>query len=207
VPIVSDERWREILAAAAPYVPSATAGIEVERALAAYVFAIDSRKVKAERAREKQIVDLASKLNAVLYSRRRQVPWPEDDPEQPLRELQAVTSVLWHHQQLFDDLDTLVHERARRSDPARALLLLRLLDIWVDHFDGKLSVTKPTKGRGAPSGPLVRFILAATHGVLKPPPSAHTISDYVDRKQDRKKRGPRQRTAQRRTRGVLLPGK
>jgi hypothetical protein len=168
----------------------ATTRHERPGAVAEYVFAtrvIDPRKAKAERAREKQIIDLAGQLKTVLYRHRRQVPWPEDDPEQPLRELQAVTSVLWHHQQLFDDLDILVHERERRRDPARARLLLRLLDIWVDHFGGKLGVTKPTTGRGAPSGPLVRFILAATRGVLTPPISPHTISDYVDRK----KRGPR----------------
>jgi hypothetical protein len=198
VPIVSDERWREILAAAAPRVPSAAAGAEIERALAEYFGkVIDPRKLLAEREREKKIVNLASQLKAALYSRRRQVPWPEHDPEQPLRELQAVTSVLWGHQQIFDDLDVLVHERERRSDPARALLLLRLLDIWIDDFGGKLTVTKPTS-RGAPSGPLVRFVLAATRVVLEPPISPHTISDYVDRK-----RGLRQRSVQRQPKGVL----
>ena len=95
-----------------------------------------------------------------------------------------------------------MHERERRSDPARERLMLRILDIWVDHFGGKLAVTKPTRG-GAPSGPLVRFILAATRGVLKPPISPHTICDYVDLK----KLGQRQRRAQRHTKGVLRPPK
>ena len=141
--IVSDERWREILAAAAPHVPSATAGTEIERALAEYFEEIiDPKKLLAERAREKRIVDLASKLKTALYWRRRQVPWPKHDPEQPLRDLQAVTSVLWRHQQIFDHLDILVHERKRRGDPARARLVLRLLDIWIDHFAGKLAVTQ-----------------------------------------------------------------
>ena len=84
-------------------------------------------------------------------------------PSQPLRDLQAVTSVLWRHQQLFDDLDILVHERKRRGNPARARLVLRLLDIWIDHFVFKLTVTKPT-GPAPRSGPLVRFVLAATRG-------------------------------------------
>ena len=201
--IVSDEQWREIRAAAAPRAPSVTAGTEIERALAEYFEEIiDPKKLLAEREREKQIVDLASKLKTALYWRRRQVPWPKHDPEQPLRDLQAVTSVLWRHQQIFDDLDILVHERKRRGDPARARLVLRLLDIWIDHFAGKLTVTKPT-GRGAPSGPLVRFVLAATRGVLKPPISPHTISDYVDLK----KLGRRRRSAHRRTKGVLPPRK
>ena len=76
MPIVSDERWREILAAAAR-VPSATAGPEIERTLAEYVFGkkvIDPRKVKVERAREKKIVDLAGQLKTALYRHRRQVP-------------------------------------------------------------------------------------------------------------------------------------
>jgi hypothetical protein len=205
VPIVSDEQWREIRATVAAREPSATAGAEIERALADYVFAktlVDRTRVKAERSREKEIVDLAGQLKTALYRRRRQVPWPENDSEQPLRDLQAVTSVLWRHQQIFDDLDILVHERTRRSDPARALLLLRLLDIWIDHFGGKLTVTKPT-GSGAPSGPLVRFMLAATRGVLEPPISPHTIPDYVDLK----KRGRRQGSAERRAKGVLPPRK
>ena len=123
MPIVSDERWREILAAAAPRVPSATAGTEIDRALTEYVGkkAIDPRKVKAERAREKQIIDLASKLKVALYWRRRQVPWPEHDPEQPLRDLQGVISILRRHQGILDDL--------KRRDPALELLLSRLLDI------------------------------------------------------------------------------
>ena len=83
-----------------------TAGTEIERALAEYFEEIiDPKKLLAEREREKQIVDLASKLKTALYWRRRQVPWPKHDPEQPLRDLQAVTSVLWRHQQIFDDLD------------------------------------------------------------------------------------------------------
>ena len=175
MPIVSDERWREILAAAAPRVPSATAGTEIERALAEYFFGkkvIESGKAEVERARQKQIVDLAGQLKTVLYWRRRQVPWPEHDPEQPLRELQAVTSISWRHQGILDDL--------RRRDPALELLLRRLLDIWVDHFGGKLTVTDPTRRHGAPSGPLVRFVLAATRGVRKPP-SPHTIRAYVKR--------------------------
>jgi hypothetical protein len=187
VAIVSDERWREIRAAAAPYVPSATAGTEIDRALAEYVFGkIDPEKVEVERARQKQIVDLASKLKTALYWRRRQVPWPEHDPEQPLRDLQAVTSILWRHQSILDDL--------KRRDPARAFLLWRLLDIWVDHFSGKLTVTDPTHRRGAPSGPLVRFVLAATRGVLKPPISPHTIRAYA-------------RERARRAKGILPPAK
>jgi hypothetical protein len=190
VPIVSDEQWREILAAAAPCAPSATAGPEIERALAEYVFAkevVESGKVEVERARQKQIVDLASKLKTALYWRRRQVPWPEDDPEQPLRELQAVTSILWRHEGILDDL--------KRRDPALAMLLRRLLDIWVDHFGGKLTVTDPTRRRGAPSGPLVRFVLAATRGVLKPPISPHTI------------RAGARRERARRAKGILPPAK
>ena len=191
MPIVSDEWWQEILAAAAPRVPSATGGAEIERALEEYFFGrelIESGKVEVERARQKQIVDLASKLKTALYWRRRQVPWPEHDPEQPLRDLQAVISILWRHQGILDDL--------KRRDPALELLLSRLLDIWVDHFGGKLTVTDPTRRRGAPSGPLVRFVLAATRGVLKPPISPHTIRAYARR---------RKRT--RRAKGILPPAK
>jgi hypothetical protein len=173
-PIDSDERWRETRAAAAPRVPSATAGTEIERALAEYFGKItDPKKLLVEREREKQIVNLASRLKTALYWRRRQVPWPEHDPEQPLRELQAVTSILWSHQSILDD--------HKRRDPARALLLRRLLDIWVDHFGGKLTTSDPTLGRGAPSGPLVRFMLAATRGICKPPISPHTIRAYARR--------------------------
>jgi hypothetical protein len=171
-PIASEEWWREIRAAAAPRVPSVTAGIEIERALAEYFFTkevVESGKVEAERAREKEIVDLAGKLKVALYWRRRQVPWPEHDPEQPLRELQAVMSIERRHQGILDDL--------KRRDPARVLLLWRLLDIWVDHFGGTLTVTDRA-GR-APTGPLVRFVLAATRGVLKPPISPHTIRAYT----------------------------
>ena len=184
MPIVSDERWREILAAAAPRVPSATAGTEIERALAEYIFAkevVESGKVEAERAREKKIVDLAGQLKTALYWRRRQVPWPEHDPEQPLRELQAVTSILWHHQGILDDLN--------RRDPALQLLLRRLLDIWVVHFGGNLTTTDPTRPGGAPSGPLVRFVLAATRGVLKRPISPHTIRAYARRERARRAKG------------------
>jgi hypothetical protein len=184
VPIVSDEQWREILAAAAPRGPSATAGPEIERTLAEYVFSkkvIDPRKVKVERAREKKIVDLAGQLKTALYRHRRQVPWPEHDPEQPLRELQAVISILWSHQSILDDL--------KRRDPARAFLLWRLLNIWCDHFGGKLTVTDPTRRRGAPGGPLVRFVLAATRGVLKPPISPHTIRAYAKRERARRAKG------------------
>ena len=94
--------------------PSATAGPEIERTLAEYVFGkkvIDPRKVKVERAREKKIVDLAGQLKTALYRHRRQVPWPEHDPEQPQRELQAVISILRSHQSILDDL--------KRRDPAR----------------------------------------------------------------------------------------
>ena len=101
MPIVSDQQWLEILAAAAPRVSSATAGTEIERALAEYFLGKEvkeSGKVEAERAREEQIVDLARQLKTTLYWRRRQVPWPEHDPDQPLRDLQAVTSILWRHQ-------------------------------------------------------------------------------------------------------------
>ena len=116
------------------------------------------------------------------------MPWPEHDPEQPLRDLQAVISILSRHQGILDDL--------KRRDPALELLLSRLLDIWVDHFGGKLTVTDPTRRRGAPSGPLVRFVLAATRGVLKPPISPHTIRAYARR---------RKRT--RRAKGILPPAK
>jgi hypothetical protein len=71
VPIVSDEWWQEILAAAAPRVPSATGGAEIERALKEYLFGrepIESGKVEVERARQKQIVDLASKLKTAAHA-------------------------------------------------------------------------------------------------------------------------------------------
>ena len=184
MPIVSDERWGNILAAAAPRVPTARAGTEIERALEEYVFdkkVIDPRKVKVERSREKEIVDLAGKLKTALYWRRRQVPWPEHDPDQPLRELQAVASILWRHQGILDDLE--------RRDSARAFLLSRLLNIWCDHFGGKLTVTDPTRRHGAPSGPLVRFVLAATRDVLKPPISPHTIRAYARRERARQDKG------------------
>jgi hypothetical protein len=184
VPIVSDEGWREILEAAAPRVPSATAGAEIERALAEYFLGkevVESRKLEAERARQKRIVDLVGQLKTALYWRRRQVPWPEHDPEQPLRELQAVTSILWSHQGILDDL--------KRRNPAHAFLLRRLLNIWCDHFGGKLTVTDPTRPRGAPSGPLVRFVLAATRGVLKPPISPHTIRACALRERARRAKG------------------
>ena len=118
MPIFSDERRREILAAATPHEPSPTAGAEIERALVDYLGElIDPKKLLAERKREKHIVDLASKLKTALYWRRRQVPWPEHDPELPLRDLQAVTSLSRHHQQIFDDLDTLVHEPRETQRP------------------------------------------------------------------------------------------
>jgi hypothetical protein len=173
VPIVNDERWQEILAAAAPRVPSATAGSEIERALAEYFFGkdvADSGKAEVERKREKEIIERARQLKIALHRRRRQVPWPEHDHEQPLRELQSVISIERRHQGILDHL--------KRRDPARALLLRRLLDIWVDHFGGKLTVTDPPGG-GAPRGPLVRFVDAATSGILKPPISPHTTKAYA----------------------------
>jgi hypothetical protein len=184
VPIVSDERWREILAAAGPRVPSATAGTEIERALAEYILAkedVESGKVEAERAREKEIVDLAGQLKTALYWHRRQVPWPEHDPGQPLRELQAVITLYRRHQGILDDLN--------RRDPALELLLRRLLDIWVVHFGGNLTTTDPTGPGGAPSGPLVRFVLEATRGVLKRPISPHTIRSYARRERERRAKG------------------
>jgi hypothetical protein len=170
-------------------VPGETAGTGIERALAEYVgkTVINPKKIKAERAREQQIIEFAGKLKTALYWHRRKVPWPEHDPEQPLREYQAVLSILRNHQGNLDDL--------KRRDSARALLLSRLLDIWVDHFGGKLTVTDPTRRRGAPSGPLVRFVLAATRGVVKPPISPHTV------------RAAARRERARRAKGILPPAK
>jgi hypothetical protein len=183
VPVLSDERWREIRTAAARE-PSATARTEIERALAEYFFGkkvIESGKLGAERDRQKQIIDLARQLKTALYGRRRQVPWPEHDPDKPLRELQAVTLISWHHQGILDEL--------YRRDPARALLLWRLLGIWCDHFGGTLTVTDPTRRRRAPSGALVRFVLAATRGLLRPPMNPHTIRTYARRERARRAKG------------------
>jgi hypothetical protein len=121
-----------------------------------------------------------------------------------LRELQAVTSILWHHQGTLDDMN--------RRDPALALLLLRrLLDIWVDHFGGALTVSDPprrTRSGRAPTGRLVRFVQAATRGVRKPPISPHTIRAYAKR---RKPSTPKPKTRKpkraRRAKGISTPAK
>jgi hypothetical protein len=181
-------------AAAAPRVPRATARSEIERALAEFAFGkkVIESKVEAERARQKEIIECARQLKIVLHRRRRQVPWPEHDPEQPLRDLQAVISILWRHQGILDDL--------KRRDPARTLLLWRLLDIWVDHFGGTLTVSDPPGG-GAPAGPLVRFVLAVTRGVLEPPISPHTIRAYTRKPNARKPKRAR------RAKGISTPRK
>jgi hypothetical protein len=181
-PIVSEEQWREIRAAVAPRVPSATARDEIERALAEFAFGkkVIESKVETERARQKEIIKRARQLKIVLHRRRRQVPWPEHDPEQPLRELQAVISIERRHEGILADL--------KRRHPALPLLLWRLLGIWVDHFSGKLTVTDPPDG-GAPRGPLVRFVLSATSDVLKPPISPHTIRAYALRERARRAKG------------------
>jgi hypothetical protein len=181
-------------AAAAPRVPRATARSEIERALAEFAFGkkVIESKVEAERARQKEIIECARQLKIVLHRRRRQVPWPEHDPEQPLRELQAVISIERRHEGILADL--------KRRDPARTLLLWRLLDIWVDHFGGTLTVSDPPGG-GAPAGPLVRFVLAVTRGVLEPPISPHTIRAYTRKPNARKPKRAR------RAKGISTPRK
>jgi hypothetical protein len=197
-PPSSDERWREIRAAA-PRKPSARARTEIEQALAEFAFnrEVFASKIEGERASEKEIIDLAGKLKTALYRRRRQAPWPEDDPELPLRELQAVTSISWRHQDILGEL--------RRRDPALGVLLRRLLDIWVDHFGGTLTVSDPPGG-GAPGCKLVRFVQAATRGVLRPPISPHTIRAYT-RKPNKPKPKTRKPKRVRRAKGILPPAK
>jgi hypothetical protein len=183
-PIVSDEQWREILAAALPCAPTATARAEIERALADYRGLVkDPRKLKAARARYRHMVKVGDEFLAALDARRRELPLPEHDPDQPLRDLQAVIPVVERAHRILVGLDMVVRARAKRQSPERYFLIGRLLDLWVDHFGGKLTVTDPTS-RGPPAGRLVRFILAATKHELDPPISPHTIRDSVRRERE-----------------------
>src|SRR5262249_34273073 len=125
-----------------------------------------AKKLKAERMRYRRIVAHAGRLKTDLYAIRRRSPGPSNDPEQPLRDLRAVTSILWRAKIQLAGLDGLARARQGHRDPDREFLLARLLKAWVDHFGGALTVSD--RRRRPPTGPLVRFLLTATKGVLDP---------------------------------------
>jgi hypothetical protein len=160
---LTDEQWRKIVAIRPPRMPEAVARAELNFIRAEYR-KFDPQTLKDERERLRRIVELASELAPALRERKA-LPWPEHE---------AVTAVLERAESILKGIDRSIRERVWQNE--RALLIGRLCDIWANLFVGALTATD----QGEPqSGPLVRFILAATEGMFDPPINRHTIRYLV----------------------------
>jgi hypothetical protein len=82
---------------------------------------------------------------------------------------------------LWDGAVAIREANARRRNSQRALLYYRLCRVWLEHFQGALTSSVPPRG-GPPSGPLIKFMLAALRQVVPKDalPSAETLRDVIE---------------------------
>jgi hypothetical protein len=185
-PAFPDEVWQAIVSGAAPRTPDDQAHAALNDCIHNYsMLAVGTEELKRARERSSKVAELARELANELYEIKRRTPWTAHDPERPLRDLRAVKLVQLHAEAQTEEYDLLVRAHQGQRDPAREWLWRRLLAIWTDHFDGKLSVTKPR--HRPPRGPLVRFIAAVFERVLDEKISPYTVQGVVDREVERRK--------------------
>jgi hypothetical protein len=162
-PAFPDAAWREILAAAEPHQPDNEA--EARRALDDAIFEYVAGQpnmpaLKRARADLETAVEKLSAATKALYHIRRRTPRSgDDDPDMPLRRLQAVLGVKRELEREIADINRVTRSRQGRGNPERARLYERLLSLWVKHFGGALSFATPPKG-GLPYGPAIKFVFA-----------------------------------------------
>jgi hypothetical protein len=74
---------------------------------------------------------------------------------------------------------------AGRKSAQREWLYYRLCSVWLDHFDGELTYSRPSHG-GSPYGPLIAFILAAFRQVVSEDalPSPEAVGDAIARERN-----------------------
>jgi hypothetical protein len=158
-PVVTDERWPLILAAAKPHEPIERARAELEWVLSQYPgLRRDTDTLSRGHDIWQSINKLSSELHAILTERWRQGR---------LHYAQVVDDVfkgylLRHAATLSRSLALRVSARKGWGDTDRDGLILALLDIWLNSFrDAKL-----TTSSGRTGGPCVYFVRTAMGFVL-----------------------------------------
>ena len=188
LPELTDAQWLDVVAAAAPYAPTAQARAAVEECLRNYRgHQRDPAAVREARERWQRVAKLSRALAHELFEIKRRTPWTTYDPDQPRRSLRAVRVEQYRAETNVETLDRLAHAMRGRSDPATEWFYERLFAIWTDEFGGKFRTTQPVDG-SPPIGPLVDFVLAVAQHVMEPLPSPHTIRDAMRREQRRRRR-------------------
>jgi hypothetical protein len=173
VPVVTDERWPMILAAADPHKPLERARAELEWALSNYPgLRRDTATLAPALDRWQRIVELATELHALLTEEWRQ---------RRLRYVPIVDDVfkkylLRHFRPFSQVLAAQVSARKGWGDTDRDGLILALLDIWINSFNGRLAASSGRSG-----GPCVRFVRTAMGCVVPADevPSVATVRAIV----------------------------
>jgi hypothetical protein len=174
-PVVTDERWPLILAAAKPHEPIDRARAELEWVLSQYP---DLRRDTATLARGhdtwQRINKLSSELHPLLVEewQQRRLPYV------PMIDDVFKRYLLRHAPPLSRSLALRVSARKGPGDPDRNALILALLDIWLNSFrDAQLAASRGT------GGPCVRFVRTAMGFVVPADkvPKADTVRKIVQR--------------------------
>jgi hypothetical protein len=195
---LDDQAWADICAAAAKHVPDAEARAEMSAclfveysAMAAVVSDRAHVKDMHDRAQKigKQAATLAASIRQQMAARRR-VPAEDDDPL--WRDLRHALVVFQSARNQVLGYRAILRANARRKNAQREWLISRLCGIWLDHFHApKLAYSR--KRGGPPSGPLIRFMLAAMRQIMPRLPSPETIADAIDRERADRKRAKQMR--------------
>jgi hypothetical protein len=157
-PVVTDERWPLILAAAKPHEPIERARAELEWVLSQYPgLRRDTDTLSRGHDIWQSINKLSSELHAILTEGWRQGR---------LHYAQVVDDVfkgylLRHAAPLSRSLALRVSARKGWGDTERDWLILALLDIWINSFHGQLATSS-----GRTGGPCVHYVRTAMGFVL-----------------------------------------
>jgi hypothetical protein len=178
-PVLSDEQWRTILEAVSPLPDNADLK-KARRALEAclrdyrtYRSAHPRSKLSERRDTWRRINKLTIALHDALTEEWRHKRW---SPKPGIRKRwhdDALRDLRGSAHAIVESLDRQMRARKGRSDPPREWFYWRLLQIWTDHFGGKLSASSTESG-----GPLVRFIKAAG-ALVDVTPSVPTVRAII----------------------------
>ena len=210
LPVLTDEQWSAVLAAAEPQTPSdpVQARIEVEECLTDFIGLchFNAADLKWWREKWQRVDELADELGRTLHEIKRRSPWGSFSQVQ--RDIVSLKPLRERAPALVEGFAMTVHAWAGKQNPIREWLYWRLMGVWTSAFHGRLVIA--TSSAGVPGGPLVRFLCTATEFGLElagehlaprlikgGPLSVDAVRDAIRR--ERRRRGKRH--------GVLTPRK
>lgn len=211
---LSDQAWADICAAAKPHTPDADARAVLSKVLFEDYpgFTYDRELVATATERAKCMLE---NLAAFEADYRAQFVRADDGKTTPTNETERNAAVKTERDLLrIEDLrrrtaDVLLdartqqHHNDRRRNVQRGMLYHWLCGVWLDHFHGELTYSRPT---GEPSGPLVEFILMAMRQIMPEDelPKRETLRNTIDRERNGREDLRQQIASGRRKRGMVV---